>query len=144
MSCDTAFIRINRPADDVFAFMSDPTRMSLWSFGTWRTEIDATGLVHGTSIRDGAAIYVRIEAHISQKLIDYHVGKTPEALSPRIFVRVLPAEVFGDTRGAGLVMTVLRTAGMNDARWASLQATHRVELDIIKSALETGFDHRSS
>ena len=124
--------------------MSDPARMNLWSFGTWRTEIDATGLVYGRSIRDGAAIYVRVEAHMDQNLIDYHVGKTPEALLPRIFVRVLPEEVFGDTRGAGLAMTVLRAADMNDARWASLQATHRVELDIIKSALETGFDHRSS
>ena len=144
MNCDTAFIRINRSTDEVFSFMSDPARMSLWSFGTWRTEIDATGLIYGTSIKDGAAIYVRIEAHEDQKLIDYHVGHTPETLSPRIYVRIVSAEVFGDDEGTGLAMTVLRAAGMTDARWVSLQATHRVELDIIKSALETGFDHSSS
>ena len=96
MNCDTALIRIDRPAGEVFSFMADPAQMSLWSFGTWRTEIDADGLVRGTSIKDGAPICVRIEAHAEQLLIDYHVGATPEALSPRIFARVTPAEVFGD------------------------------------------------
>lgn len=144
MSCDTALIRIKRPADEVFAFMADPDNMSLWSFGTWRTEIDETGLVRGTSIKDGSIIYVRIEAHARQNLIDFHVGATPDTLSPRVFVRVTPEGVFGDSAGTGLGMTVLRTADMDDARWASLTATHRVELDILKSALENGYDHRTA
>ncbi len=144
MSCDTAFIRIGRPADDVFAFMSDPAQLSLWSFGTWRIEVDATGLVRGSSIKDGARIFLRIEAHEEQKLIDYHVGDTPDDLQPRIFVRVSPEEVFGDGDGTGLAMTALRTADMDDDRWASLNASHRVELEIIKSALETGHDHRTA
>ena len=144
MNCDSALIRIDRPAGEVFAFMSDPAQMSLWSFGTWRTEIDADGLVRGTSIKDGAPICVRIEAHPAQLLIDYYIGTEPEALSPRIFARVTPAEVFGDGGGCGLSMTVFRTAGMDDARWRSLKAAHVVELDIIKSALESGYDHRTS
>ncbi len=142
MSCNTAFIRINRSAEDVFAFMAAPENMSLWSFGTWRTRIDDTGLVRGTSIRDGSVIHVRIAPHTDQLLIDYHVGTSPEALTPRIFVRVTPEVVFGDRNGAGLAMTVFRSADMDDARWTSIKATHRVELDIIKSALETGHDHR--
>ncbi|MDE2791239.1 MAG: hypothetical protein OXI81_12555 [Paracoccaceae bacterium] len=144
MSCDTAFIRINRSAGKVFAFMSDPAQMSLWSFGTWRTEIDATGLIRGTSIKDGTVIYVRIEAREDQKSIDYHVGIAPDVLSPRILVRISSEEVFGDGEGAGLAMTSIRTAEMDDARWASQKAAHRVELDIIKSALETGYDHRTA
>lgn len=144
MSCDTAFIRVRRPADEVFAFMADPANLSLWSFGTWRTEIDDTGLVRGTSIGDGAVIYVRIEAHPEQRLIDYHVGAAPDSLSPRVFGRVSTEDVFGDGLGAGLALTVYRTAEMDDARWDSLIATHRVELDIVKSALETGHDHRSA
>ncbi len=144
MSCDTAFIRVRRSADDVFAFMADPERMSLWSFGTWRTEIDDAGLVRGTSIKDGTVIYVRIEAHPEQRLIDYHVGAAPDILSPRVFGRVTPEDVFGDDLGTGLALTVIRTAEMDDVRWDSLTATHRVELDIIKSALETGYDHRTS
>ena len=144
MSCDTAFIRIHRPVDEIFAFMSDPARMSLWSLGTRRAEIDAAGLVRGTSITDGAEVHVRIEAHEEQKLIDYHVGPSPDALEPRIFARISPEEVFGDGRGAGLAMTAFRISGMDDSRWASLKAMHRVELDIIKSALETGHDHRTA
>ncbi len=144
MSCNTAFIRVRRSVDDVFAFMADPANMSLWSFGTWRTEIDACGLVRGTSIKDGAVIYVRIEAHPEQRLIDYHVGAAPDSLSPRIFGRVTSEDVFGDGLGAGLALTVLRTAEMDDARWDILIATHRVELDIVKSALETGHDHRTA
>ena len=141
---DTAFIRIRRPADDVFAFMSDPEQMSLWSFGTWRTEIDGSGLVRGASIRDGAVIYTRIEAHREQRLIDYHLGLSPDTLVPRVYARVTCEEVFGDGDGTGLAMTALRAQGMDDARWNSLQAAHRVELDLIKSALESGYDHRSA
>ena len=144
MSCDTAFIRIDRAAGEVFAFMADPEKMSLWSFGTWRTNIDETGLVRGTSIKDGAEIFVRIDPYPAGLLIDYHIGSSPDALSPRVFVRVTPGEVFGDDKGAGLSMTVFRTSGMDDTRWTSLKASHLVELDLIKSALETGYDHRTA
>ncbi|MXW84782.1 MAG: hypothetical protein F4Z55_02280, partial [Boseongicola sp. SB0667_bin_21] len=129
MSCDTAFVRVKRSADEVFAFMADPGKMSLWSLGTWRTEIDDTGLVRGTSIKDGAVIYVRIEAHPEQRLIDYHVGAAPDSLSPRVFGRVTSEDVFGDGQGAGLALTVFRTTEMDDAGWHSLTAAHRVELD---------------
>ncbi len=142
MSCDTAFIRIRRPVEEVFTFMAAPENMNLWSFGTWRSQIDETGLVRGTSITDGSEIHVRIAPHTEQLLIDYHIGLSSEALTPRIFARVTPEAVFGDRNGAGLAMTVFRTAGMDDARWASLKAAHRIELDIIRSALETGYDHR--
>ena len=142
MICDTAFIRVRRSVEVVFAFMSDPGQLSLWSFGTWRTEIDGSGLVRGASIRDGAVIYARIEAHQDQGLIDYHLGQSPDTLVPRVYARVTSEEVFGDGNGTGLAMTAFRAADMDDARWNSLKATHRVELDLIKSALESGYDHR--
>lgn len=142
MICDTAFVRIRRPAADVFAFMSDPGQLSLWSFGTWRTEIDGGGLVRGASIKDGAVIYARVEAHQDQGLIDYHLGDSPDALVPRVYARVTSEEVFGDGNGAGLTLTAFRAASMDDARWDSLKATHHVELDLVKSALESGYDHR--
>jgi hypothetical protein len=40
-------------------------------------------------------------------------------------------------------MTGLRTRDMDDLRWNSLIAAHVVELDLIKSAIETGYDHRN-
>lgn len=142
MSADTAFIRIDRPVGDVFRFMADPQNLSLWSFGTWRIEVDHNGLVKGASIRDGSVIYVRIDPHPAQNLIDYHVGADPDALLPRVFVRVSPGSVFGGA-GCGLTMTAIRTEGMDDNRWRSLIASHVTELEIIKSHLETGYDHRN-
>jgi len=144
MSCDTAFVRIDRPAEEVFAFMAAPENMSLWSFGTWRVRIDESGLVRGTSIKDGSVIHVRVAPHAGRLLIDYHIGPSPDALVPRVFARVIPEAVFGDRDGAGLAMTVFRAAGMDDARWTGLKTAHALELDIVKSALETGYDHRTA
>ena len=143
MSADTAFILIDKPVAEVFAFMADPTNMDIWSFGTWRTDIDGTGLVRGTSIKDGAVIYVRIDAHPAQNLIDYHVGSDPDSLLPRVFVRITPGAVF-DVDGCALTMTAMRSAGMDDARWHSLKAMHVTEVELIKGALETGYDHRNA
>jgi len=142
MSADTAFILIDKPVAEVFAFMANPTNMDIWSFGTWRIEVDDTRLVRGASIKDGAIIYVRIDPHPAQNLIDYHVGTDAGALVPRVFVRVTPGGMF-DSSGCALTMTVLRTPGMDDERWHSLKASHVTELEIIKAALETGYDHRN-
>ena len=47
---DTTSVRIDRPAEEVFAFMTDPGKMDLWSFGTWRVSVKSDGLVVGTAI----------------------------------------------------------------------------------------------
>ena len=143
MGCDTAFVRIARPADDVFAFMADPEKLGQWALGAWNGAVDDTGLIRAHSIRDGASICVWIEPHRDVGLIDYHVGKTPDQLYPRIFARVVSGTLLGGTDNeAGLIMMALRTDDMDDIRWASLIATHAVEVDLIKSAIETGFDPR--
>ena len=54
MSTDTASVTIDRSAAAVFKFMSDPNKMDLWSFGTWRISVDDDGRVHGRSILDGS------------------------------------------------------------------------------------------
>ena len=143
MVADTASIRIAAPASEVFAFMADPARLDLWSFGTWRTEIGADGLVHGWSLQTGAPIWLRIVEHPALMLVDYHLGGSPEALSPRIFVRVIPGTVTGHgAEDCALVMTALRGATMDDARWARLIRAHAFELDVIKAQIEFGHDHR--
>jgi hypothetical protein len=143
LSSDTAFVRIGRPAAEVFEFIADPEKLSLWSFGTWRIEIDETGLIRGTSIKDGSITHVRIIARRDLNLADYLVGTDPDHLTPRIFIRVAEGATFGgkDNESA-LMMTALRTDGMDDERWATLKTTHAFEVTMIKSALETGYDHR--
>jgi len=45
MNTDTASVTIESNAETVFKFMSDPNKMDLWSFGTWRVSVDGDGLV---------------------------------------------------------------------------------------------------
>lgn len=136
-------IVIAKPMAAVFAFMSDANNIDLWSFGTWHTEIAADGLISGRSLFDGALIYVRIQAFEAQGLIDYCIGTERDQLRPRIFVRLSPGDVTGLEPSVCLLsMIALRPATMSDARWQKLIAVHAVELELIKSRLETGYDPR--
>ena len=93
---------------------------------------------------DGGAIYLRVKAHAEQKLIDYFIGQDPDSLSPRIFVRVIPGSVLnGPNQKSVLMMMALRADGMDDDRWEGLKASHAFEVRVIKSLIETGYDHRT-
>ena len=143
MNTDTASVAIERNAEVVFKFMSDPNKMDLWSFGSWRISVDGDGLVHGRSIFDGSTACVRIEPDAQNRLIDYCIGTTPENLEPRIFVRVTPGEVTGSSAlNCILSMIAFRTEGMSDDRWHRLVTAHAFEVQLIKSLLENDFDHR--
>jgi hypothetical protein len=143
MTTDCASVVIKRPADEVFEFMASADNMNLWSFGTWKTSIADDGLITGRAMQDGRTAYVRISASREQRLIDYYVGASPDQLSPRIFARVVAGEVadLGDDNCV-LMMIALRSAGMDDERWRGLVNTHAVEVDLIRSLIESGHDHR--
>ena len=143
MNTDTASVAIERNAEVVFKFMSDPKKMDLWSFGSWRISVDGDGLVHGRSIFDGSAACVRIEPDAQNRLIDYWGGTNSENLAPRIFVRITPSEVIGSsTLNCILSMVSFRTETMSDDRWHRLVTAHAFEVQLIKSLLENDFDHR--
>ena len=143
MNTDTASVTIERSAEAVFKFMSDPEKMDLWSFGTWRISVDDNGLVHGRSIFDGSTACVRIEPNAQNRLIDYWVGANSENLAPRIFVRITPGEVTGSsTLNCIWSMVSFRTEAMSDDRWHRLVTAHALEVQLIKSVLENEFDHR--
>ncbi len=143
-TADVASVVIEKPATEVFAFMADPHRLDLWSFGTWRVAVQEDGLVVGTAIYDGSHTYVRIDADQDRLVIDYAVGKDPNALSPRIFVRVTPGATVGIEPDHALLSIVgLRSAEMDDEQWQRLRAAHAFEVGLIKSILESGFDHRT-
>ena len=143
MTADTASIRIDAPAQIIYNYISDPNKMDRWSFGTWHTTVHPDGLVEGRALGTGAEILVRIDADPDRLLIDYHIGQTTDALSPRIFARVIPGNVTGhapDT--ATLTLTALRSETMDDQRWQSLCRAHAAELDLIKGQIETDWDPR--
>ncbi|NKB53660.1 MAG: hypothetical protein GKR97_15825 [Rhizobiaceae bacterium] len=143
MTADTASIRIDAPAQIIYDYIRDPKKMDRWSFGTWHTTIHQDGLVEGRALGTGAGIFLRIEADLDRLLIDYHIGPTAGALSPRIFARVIPGAVTGHASNtATLTLTALRSATMDDGRWHSLCRAHAAELDLIKGQIESGHDPR--
>ena len=83
-------ITVNSAAENVFERMADAANLHRWSFGTWKTEIAADGLVLGTSLFDGSRIFVRIDKDEARLIIDYHLGADPKKLVPRIQLRVVP------------------------------------------------------
>ena len=143
-AADVASRAVARPAAEVFAFMADPHRLDLWSFGTWRVEKSADGLIKGTAIYDGSITYVRIDPDPERLLIDYAVGTAPDDLNARIFARVTRGATIGiDPGHAMLSIVALRTADMDDGRWQRLATAHAFEAGLIKSVMESGFDHRT-
>ena len=130
-------IAVDRPAADAFAFVSDPQKLNRWSFGTWETEIAPDGLIRGVSLFDGAAIYVRIDPDAVRRSVDYHIGPTPQRLTPRIVARVTPGPHVGLTEAQSVVsMITWRGADMDDLRWRKLTATHEMEIVLLKSLIE--------
>jgi hypothetical protein len=143
MTADTAATRIAAPARAVFDFLADPEKLTLWSFGTWRIEPLGDGLLRGHALATGAQICLRIDPDPARLLIDYHLGPDPGALCPRIFARVIPGPVTGHAEeSATLLMTGLRSAEMDDARWQGLIRAHAFEVDTIRGLIESGHDHR--
>ena len=130
---------MNSAAEDVFECMADAANLHRWSFGTWKTEIAADGLVLGTSLFDGSSLYARIDKDEARLIIDYHLGADPQKLVPRIQLRVVP----GDHVGLGDEQSVLtfiawRSEAMDDDRWRRLTAAHEMEAVLVKSLIESG------
>lgn len=143
MTADTRSARIAAPARAVFDVLSDPCKLTLWSFGTWSITEHAGGLIEGRALMSGAVTWLRIDADPARLLIDYHLGADPDTLSPRIFARVIPGPVTGHgPEDSTLLLTALRTSDMSDARWEGLCRAHAFEVDVIRSLIETGHDHR--
>lgn len=128
---------VEAPAERVFAFLSDGEALGRWALGSFGTRRDEeTGLYRGRSLFDGSEGFLHIDARRDLMLIDYHIG-SPGTLQPRISARVVPHTVCGlpeDTCYATL--TAWRGAGMDDARWQRLCATHEAEIWLIKAQIE--------
>jgi hypothetical protein len=132
-------IVVNWAARDLFARMGDANNLHRWSFGTWKTEIRADGLIHGTSLFDGAGLLVRIDKDEARLSIDYHLGPEPQKLVPRIQLRVVPGSHvgLGDDQSV-LTLIAWRSEAMDDDRWRRLTAAHEMEAVLVKSLIESG------
>ena len=130
-------IHIAAPAAAAFAFVSDPAKLDRWSFGTWKTTLHDGGLVEGRAIFDDAVTWVRIDADQARLLVDYHLGASAGALTPRIMARVVPGERLAlAADSCVLSLTAWRAQSMSDERWRRLTAAHEFEVVLLKSLIE--------
>jgi hypothetical protein len=130
-------IAIAAPAAAAFAFVSDPAKLDRWSFGTWKITLHAGGLVEGRAIFDDAVTWVRIDADPARLLVDYHLGASAAALTPRIAARVVPGERLAlAPDSCVLTLTAWRAQTMPDERWRRLTAAHEFEIVLLKSLIE--------
>jgi hypothetical protein len=130
-------IHIAAPAAVAFAFVSDPVKLDRWSFGTWKTTLHDGGLVEGRAIFDDAVTWVRIDADTARLLVDYHLGASAAALTPRIAARVVPGERLAlAPDSCVLTLTAWRAQSMSDERWRRLTAAHEFEVVLLKSLIE--------
>jgi hypothetical protein len=126
-------------AKGVFDRMADAANLHRWSFGTWKTEIAADGLILGTSLFDGSSILVRIDSDKARLIIDYHLGPDPQKLVPRIQLRVVPGGHVGlSDEQSVLTFIAWRSEAMDDDRWRRLTAAHEMEAMLVKSLIESG------
>ncbi len=125
------------PAKVALAFLADGVHLGHWALGCWQTEPIGDGVVRGHSHFDDQPGCVRPVMDEARMTVVYHIGATPDALSPRISAVVEPA-AGSDGAGASCRVSLLatRVPGMDDARWLRLMRCHEVEVLLIQARLE--------
>jgi hypothetical protein len=135
--CHTSSIAVTVPARSAFAIMADGIAQGRWAWGSWdRREVEP-GLFVGTSLFDGKATWVRLEADPNRFTVDYEVGRSRESMQFRNAARVIPGSVLGrDANSAVITLMSWRLASQSDHAWQQLCTVHEAEMFLIKGLLE--------
>ncbi|MDM0076308.1 hypothetical protein QTH90_18005 [Variovorax sp. J2P1-59] len=133
--CASVECRVSAP--EALAFLADGVQLGHWALGCWQTEPVGAGVVRGHSLFDDQPGYVRPVMDEALMKVVYHVGASPDALSPRISAVVEPVAA---TDGAGescrISLLATRTPDMDNARWLRLMHCHEVEVLLIQARLQ--------
>ncbi len=131
--------RVAVPAENALGFLADGAQLGRWAFGCWETTAQGDGLFLGRSLFDGAVLWVRVAAEVDRGCVTFHVGSTPERLTPRIVALVVPGTRVG-LRADECLVTLLawRDAGMDGERWRRLTTGHEAEIMLLKALIERG------
>lgn len=103
---------IERPAGDVYAFVSDPNNLAAW----------ASGL--------SAAVKVRFVERNPFGVLDHYVRVDS---GPEVY---MPMRVFPNGEGAEVLITVFRQPGVSDEKFAEDTHWVRRDLEALKTLLE--------
>lgn len=124
----TVSVRIERPWRDVYAFLAEPANFARW----------ASGLGDGFR-RDGddwvaqgpeGPIRIRFTPSNPFGVVDHHV-----TVAPGVVVYV-PMRVIANGTGSEVMLTLLRTTGMDDAKFAADAEWIARDLQRLKAVLE--------
>ncbi|MFC3735986.1 SRPBCC family protein [Paractinoplanes deccanensis] len=131
MATDTAHVaeRINRPADEVYAYASNPAHLPQWAPGLGKAveQIDGDWYV----ITDGGNIKVTFAPPNDYGVLD-HWATFPDGQTFLNPLRVVP---YGD--GSEIVFSVRRALGTSDADFARDTCLVAADLARLKAIMES-------
>jgi hypothetical protein len=124
----TISVRINRPADMVYNFMSVPENFPKWASGLGKsmTKINGEWLVETPQ----GPLKVRFTERNSFGVLDHYV--IPES-GPEIYI---PLRVISNGAGSELIFTLFRLPGMTEEKFAEDADWVRRDLKALKALLE--------
>ncbi len=123
----TVSISIQRAADAVYAYLSDPANMPRWSLFIKAVARDADEWVATTP--DGM-VRMRFAGPNELGVVDHRVRVNPQ-LEVYVPFRVVPNQ-----EGSEVLFTVFRLAGMSDKQFADDVAMVTTDLRRLKDVLE--------
>jgi hypothetical protein len=135
-----AGVEIAVPAAQAYAYLADGLKQGEWALGSWNRRPAGDGIFAGNSLFDGRELLIRLVAIPELMLVEYHVGRSADALAPLVWGRVVAGPVVGlDEDHCVLTLVVWRSAGDSEEAWELLGHTFPTEVQMIKGRLELGF-----
>ncbi|AXY73335.1 SRPBCC family protein [Paraflavitalea soli] len=128
----TLSISINRPADEVYAYMANVQHLAAWAAGLCVSVIRNTGTNTWQIRTPTGEASVRFVAKNNFRIVDHYVqqGQDPEVYIP---IRVLENE-----QGSEVIFTLFRLPGMNDERFEKDRQAVQKDLNTLKALIEAG------
>jgi hypothetical protein len=126
----TISLVIDRPCPEVYAFLSDPSSLVLWTDGLIHEPLVAAGNWVWTTRHEGRAVAIHFTPPNDFGVLDIRLT------SPEFAERHYRVRVFPNDRGSELCCTILQRQGEDDAHFESECEWVRVDLKVLKSYLE--------
>lgn len=122
-------ISINRSADDVYAYMSNPENLPQWAAGLC-TSVQKTGTENVWQINNGEA-RVRFVEKNKFRIVDHYVRAKPGEKEVYIPIRVIEHD-----DACEVVFTLFRLPGMTDEEFKRDMGNVQKDLETIKAIME--------
>lgn len=135
--CHSSSILVHVAPERAYEIMANGLEQGRWAWGSFQRQEHSPGVYVGTSIFDGKPTYVRLHADPARRLVDYEVGRSPDAMQFRNMSRVIAGEQLGhgpDT--AVITLLTWRLASQTDDAWLQMGTVHEAEMYLIRGLLE--------